>query len=108
MTSGLMAGGAFDVNFMMEQPNRGKRSIGIDLYSRRRSRTALSIGGHRDVFLTSFLPAARQKMKIDVEHIQARNPKIVYVRGSGMGQRGPEPERVGMTRRRTLPVVATP
>ena len=95
MTSGLMAGGAFDVNFMMEQPNRGKRSIGIDLYSEEGLELLYQLVDTADVFLTSFLPAARQKMKIDVEHIQARNPKIVYVRGSGMGQRGPERERGG-------------
>jgi crotonobetainyl-CoA:carnitine CoA-transferase CaiB-like acyl-CoA transferase len=34
-------------------------------------------------------------MKIDVEHLRARNPNIIYARGSGNGQRGPESERGG-------------
>jgi crotonobetainyl-CoA:carnitine CoA-transferase CaiB-like acyl-CoA transferase len=48
-----------------------------------------------DVFLTNFLPDARRRLRIDVEDIRRRNPKIVYVRGSGNGQRGPEAERGG-------------
>ena len=31
ITSGLVPGGAGGVNFMIEQPNRGKRSIGLNL-----------------------------------------------------------------------------
>jgi crotonobetainyl-CoA:carnitine CoA-transferase CaiB-like acyl-CoA transferase len=48
-----------------------------------------------DVFLTNFLGPARQKLQIDVEHLRARNPRIVYVRGSGQGVRGPEAGRPG-------------
>jgi crotonobetainyl-CoA:carnitine CoA-transferase CaiB-like acyl-CoA transferase len=47
------------------------------------------------VFLTSFRQEACTRLKIDVEHIRARNPKIVYVRGTGQGARGPEAERGG-------------
>ena len=31
VTSGLLPGGAGAVNFMVEQPNRGKRSVALDL-----------------------------------------------------------------------------
>ena len=31
MTSGIMPGGAAAINFMIEQPNRGKKSIAIDI-----------------------------------------------------------------------------
>ena len=34
-------------------------------------------------------------MKIDVEHIRAVNPEIVYARGSAVGVRGPEARRGG-------------
>jgi crotonobetainyl-CoA:carnitine CoA-transferase CaiB-like acyl-CoA transferase len=93
ITSGVMAGGELNVNFMMEQPNRGKRSIGIDLRSPEGLEVLYALAETADVFLTSFLPAARQE--IDVEHLRARNPDIIYVRGSGTGQRGPERERGG-------------
>jgi crotonobetainyl-CoA:carnitine CoA-transferase CaiB-like acyl-CoA transferase len=96
MTSGLMGGGSSGIpNFMMEQPNRGKRSIGIDIRTEDGLELLYKLVETADVFLTSFLPAARQSMKIDVEHVRARNPNIIYVRGSGNGQRGPESERGG-------------
>ena len=95
MTSGLMGGSSGVPNFMMEQPNRGKRSIGIDLHSEDGLQLLYKLAETADVFLTSFLPAARQSMKIDVEHIRAHNPNIIYARGSGNGQRGPESERGG-------------
>src|SRR5207302_4008112 len=43
-----------------------------------------------DVFITNYLPAARRKLGIDVEHIRAVNPNIIYVRGSAHGEKGPE------------------
>jgi len=95
MTSGLMGGSSGIPNFMMEQPNRGKRSIGIDIRSEDGLELLYKLAETSDVFLTSFLPAARRSMKIDVEHIRARNPNIIYARGSGNGQRGPESERGG-------------
>jgi crotonobetainyl-CoA:carnitine CoA-transferase CaiB-like acyl-CoA transferase len=95
VTAGMFGGGPAAVNFMIEQPNRGKRSIGIDIRSPGGLEVLFQLAETSDVFLTSFLPAARQEMRIDVEHIRARNPDIIYVRGSGMGQRGPERERGG-------------
>jgi crotonobetainyl-CoA:carnitine CoA-transferase CaiB-like acyl-CoA transferase len=95
MTSGVMGGMGNVVNFMMEQPNRGKRSVGIDIRTEEGLELLMKLVETSDVFLTSFLPAARQKLKIDVEHLRARNPNIIYVRGSGMGVRGPESERGG-------------
>jgi crotonobetainyl-CoA:carnitine CoA-transferase CaiB-like acyl-CoA transferase len=95
MTSGLMGGSGGIPNFMMEQPNRGKRSIGIDIRSEEGLQLLYKLVETADVFLTSFLPAARRAMKIDVDDLRARNPNIIYVRGSGNGQRGPESERGG-------------
>ena len=93
ITSGLLPKGSF--NFMWEQPNRGKRSIGIDLSTPDGLEILYKLVEKSDVFLTSFLPPARQRLRIDVEHIRARNPDIVYVRGSGQGVRGPDAEKGG-------------
>ena len=43
-----------------------------------------------DVFLTNYLPSARQKLNIDIEHIRAASPNIIYARGSAYGDKGPE------------------
>src|SRR5881398_2579503 len=49
-----------DPNPNIEHPNRGKRSLGLDI-SRPDGRAVLyDLARRADVFLTSFLPAARQ------------------------------------------------
>ena len=96
---GLVTAGFFPptggVNFMMEQSNRGKRSIGIDLAHPDGLAVLHRLVATADVFLTNFLPAARRRLKIDVEDIRRVNPKVVYVRGHGHGVRGPDAEKGG-------------
>jgi crotonobetainyl-CoA:carnitine CoA-transferase CaiB-like acyl-CoA transferase len=82
-------------NPMMEHPNRGKRSVGIDVSTPDGQELIYEIAATCDVFLTNYLPAARQKLKIDVEHIRAINPKIIYARGSAFGDKGAEREAGG-------------
>ena len=48
-----------------------------------------------DVFLTNFRPAALTRLALDVDDVRADNPRIIYVRGSGYGARGPDTERAG-------------
>jgi crotonobetainyl-CoA:carnitine CoA-transferase CaiB-like acyl-CoA transferase len=94
VTSGLVpnTGG---VNFMVEQSNRGKRSIGIDLAKPAGLDLLYRLVRGADVFLTNFLPAARRRLKIDLEDVRSVNPQIVYVRGHGQGARGPDAEKGG-------------
>lgn len=82
-------------NTLMEHPNRGKRSIGIDIATEEGQKVLYDIARTADVFLTNYLPAVRQKLKIDVEHIRAVNPDIIYARGSAFGDKGPERESGG-------------
>ena len=77
-------------NTLMEHPNRGKRSVGIDFSTPAGIELIYEIAKTADVFLTNYLPAQRQKMKFDVEHIRAANPNIIYARGSAYGDKGPE------------------
>ena len=82
-------------NGMIEHPNRGKRSVGIDISTEEGQQLIYDIAKTADVFLTNYLPAARQKLKIDIEHIRAVNPEIIYARGSAFGDKGPERENGG-------------
>jgi crotonobetainyl-CoA:carnitine CoA-transferase CaiB-like acyl-CoA transferase len=75
---------------LIEHPNRGKRSVGIDVATADGRELLYEIAKTADVFLTNFLPSVRQKLKFDVEHIRAVNPKIIYARGSAYGDKGPE------------------
>jgi crotonobetainyl-CoA:carnitine CoA-transferase CaiB-like acyl-CoA transferase len=93
VTSGLIPKGGF--NFMWEQPNHGKKSIGIDIKTPGGLELVYKLAEKSDVFLTSFLPDAREKLKIDVEDIRRVNPQIIYARGSGQGVRGPDARRGG-------------
>jgi crotonobetainyl-CoA:carnitine CoA-transferase CaiB-like acyl-CoA transferase len=75
---------------LIEHPNRGKRSVGIDVSTPDGQKVLYELAKTADVFLTNYLPAVRQKNKFDVEHIRAVNPNIIYARGSAYGDKGPE------------------
>ncbi len=95
VSMGLIPGGPGAVNYIMEQPNRGKRSIGIDLATDGGREVLYRLVETADVFLTSFLPDVRERLGIDLEQIRAVNPTIVYARGSGQGPRGVDRGRPG-------------
>lgn len=95
INSGMLPAGAGGLNYMIEVPNRGKRSIGIDLKNPDGRELLYRLAETSDVFLTNFLPAARRALGIELEDIRKHNPNIIYVRGSGHGQRGPDAEKGG-------------
>ncbi len=94
ISSGLIGGGDF-VNFAIQLPNRGKRSVGIDLATDEGHEVLLKLAATADVFVTSYRPGARRKLHIDVDDIRAVNPNVIYVRGSALGARGDEAEKGG-------------
>jgi crotonobetainyl-CoA:carnitine CoA-transferase CaiB-like acyl-CoA transferase len=75
---------------LIEHPNRGKRSVGIDVSKPEGQEVLYELARASDVFLTNYMPQARQKHRFDVEHIRAVNPNIIYARGSAYGDKGPE------------------
>jgi crotonobetainyl-CoA:carnitine CoA-transferase CaiB-like acyl-CoA transferase len=77
---------------LIEHPNRGKRSVGIDVATPEGQEVLYELAKQCDVFLTNYLPQVRQKNKFDIEHIRAANPNIIYARGSALGNKGPERE----------------
>ncbi len=83
------------VNYLMEIPNRGKRSVGVNIKTPQGRAVLSRLLESADVFVTNHLPQVRQRLGIDVEHIRAERPDIVYVRGSAYGPHGPEAERGG-------------
>ena len=95
VTSGYhpMAHGA--PNYMFEQPNRGKRGLGLDISKSDGLGLLYQLVERSDVFLTNFLPDTRRRLHVDVEDIRARNPAIIYGRGTGFGARGPDASKPG-------------
>jgi crotonobetainyl-CoA:carnitine CoA-transferase CaiB-like acyl-CoA transferase len=94
ISSGIIPG-ASGLNFFIENGSRNKRSLGLDLGTDRGREILYTLVEKADIFLTSFTPQARRKLKIDVDDIRAINPKIIYAKGSGQGPKGPEAERGG-------------
>lgn len=82
-----------DVHPLLEHSNRGKRSLGLDLTSPDGLQILYTLAETSDVFLTNKLPSVRRKLKIDVEDVRAHNPDIIYVRGTGQGERGPDADQ---------------
>jgi crotonobetainyl-CoA:carnitine CoA-transferase CaiB-like acyl-CoA transferase len=95
ISSGMIPGGAGGVNYMMEQPNHGKRSVAINLGHPDGRAVLYKLCETADVFVTNWLPGARQRQQIDVDDIRAVNPSIIYVRGHGQGTRGPDADKGG-------------
>ncbi|MGV0790724.1 CaiB/BaiF CoA transferase family protein [Mycolicibacterium sp. XJ1819] len=95
VTMGLVDEGGGSVNYMIEIPNRGKKSIGVDLRTPGGRDVVRELAKSSDVFLTSYLPERRKKFGIDVDDIREVNPSIVYVRGSGHGPKGPDSNKPG-------------
>jgi crotonobetainyl-CoA:carnitine CoA-transferase CaiB-like acyl-CoA transferase len=92
---GGTAPGAHGFVFMWEIFNRGKRSMTIDLNVEGANELLHKLLETADVFLTSLLPGARRKLKIDIEDITSRHPNIIYAVGSGQGAFGPDAEKGG-------------
>ena len=82
-----------DVHVLLEHSNRGKQSLGLDLTSAEGLEILYKLAGTADVFLTNKLPSVRSKLKIGVDEIRAHNPSIIYVRGTGQGERGPDADK---------------
>ena len=107
ISSGLVPGVVGGFNYMIEQPNRGKRSVGLDIANPGGRELLYRIAEASDVFLTNFLPDARARLAIDVEDLRARNPSLIYVRGSGQGVRGGDAGKGATTAPRTGPGVGS-
>jgi crotonobetainyl-CoA:carnitine CoA-transferase CaiB-like acyl-CoA transferase len=82
-----------DVHALLEHSNRGKKSLGLDLTSPDGLEILYTLASTSDVFLTNKLPSVRQKLKIGVDEIRAHNSDIIYVRGTGQGERGPDADK---------------
>ena len=83
------------VHVLLEHSNRGKKSIGIDASTERGLDLIYRLAATSDVFLTNKLPAVRKKLRIELEDIRTHNSNIIYVAGTGAGERGPDADRGG-------------
>jgi crotonobetainyl-CoA:carnitine CoA-transferase CaiB-like acyl-CoA transferase len=94
---GLAASGTVDipsdVHALLEHSNRGKKSLALDLTTDDGLDILYRLAATSDVFLTNKLPSVRRKLRVEVDDIRAHNPRIIYVRGTGQGARGPDADK---------------
>jgi crotonobetainyl-CoA:carnitine CoA-transferase CaiB-like acyl-CoA transferase len=84
-----------DFNFLFELYNRNKRGITLDLRVDEGRAAFDRLIADADVFLTNFLPSARDKLHVTPEDVWKVNPRLVYAKGHGQGQRGPDADLGG-------------
>jgi len=84
-----------DFDFLVEQFNRNKRNLCLDLGAPGGRDVLLRLVEQADVFVTNQLPQVRRKFQIEPDDLFAVNPRLVYARGHGQGQRGPDAEAGG-------------
>jgi crotonobetainyl-CoA:carnitine CoA-transferase CaiB-like acyl-CoA transferase len=78
---------------LFQNANRGKRSLGLDLSEPEGQELLYRLVAQADVFLTNKLPRVRKRLRIEVDDLRAHNPRLVYARGTGQGERGAEADR---------------
>lgn len=94
ITSGMIPG-AKGVNFFVEQLFRNKRSVGIDFTTAEGRDLLYRLVETTDVFLTNFLPEARERLGIAPADLRRINPRLIYAKGHGQGHKGPDANRGG-------------
>ncbi len=77
-------------NYYFESNNRNKRSIVLDLKTRKGMKVFLKLIDRADVFLTNMSIEAPQRMGISPEVLLKRNPRLIYAHASGWGRKGPD------------------
>jgi crotonobetainyl-CoA:carnitine CoA-transferase CaiB-like acyl-CoA transferase len=82
-----------DVHALLEHSNRGKKSLALDLTQDDGLKILYELAATADVFLTNKLPGVRKKLRIGLDEIRQANPNIIYARGTGQGERGPDADK---------------
>lgn len=90
-----MVPSADGLDFLYEIANRNKRNIALDIVDPAGRAVLERLIATADVFLTNQLPQVQRKLHTTPEDIFAIKPGIVYAKGHGQGQRGPDAEGGG-------------
>lgn len=69
--------------------NRNKRGIVLDLKQEAGREAALDLAATADVLVHNLRPAALARLRLDYDHVRARNPRIVFCSTHGYGSHGP-------------------
>src|SRR6202046_1715501 len=76
------------IDYLAEIFNRNKRDIALDITTDAGQSVLARLIASADVFVTNQLPQVHRKLHPTADEVLAINPRIVYARGHGQGQRG--------------------
>lgn len=94
IASGMVASkDGYDFQFQLF--NRNKRGLALDVEVPAGREVFERAVKWADVYITNQLPRVRRKLKTEPEDLMTLNPKLVYARGHGQGQVGPDAEAGG-------------
>ncbi len=82
-----------DVSMPFVSLNRNKRSLVLDLKTEAARRILLELVKTSDVLVHNFRPGVMEKLGFSYEDLQVVNPRLIYARSSGWGDKGPYAER---------------
>ncbi len=83
------------VDYLFEMANRNKRGIALDVTVPAGRDVFERLVQWADVYITNQLPRVRRKLRTEPDDLFAINPKLVFAKGHGQGQRGPDAEAGG-------------
>lgn len=94
ISSGLVAT-VDGYDYMFQLFNRNKRGIALDVEVPEGREVFERLARWADVYVTNQLPRVRRKLRTEPSDLFALNPRLVYAKGHGQGQRGTGAEAGG-------------
>lgn len=88
-----MATGGHEIGPLAYNTNRGKRSIALDLKSPAGIAVAHRLIASADVFVENFRAGVADRLGLGYKQLSADNPRLIYARSGGMGNKGPAANR---------------
>jgi crotonobetainyl-CoA:carnitine CoA-transferase CaiB-like acyl-CoA transferase len=82
-------------DYLFEMANRNKRGIALDVTVPAGRAVFERLVQKADVYITNQLPRVRRKLRTEPSDLFAINDKLVFAKGHGQGQRGPDAEAGG-------------
>ena len=87
--SGAPVDKAGEFSALFISSNRGKRSLSIDIKSDAGREVLARLVARADVVVQNFRPGAMERLGLGPEQLRARDPRLIYVSISGVGDTGP-------------------
>jgi len=75
--------------------NRGKRSLALDLKTKKGQEVARRLAAGADVLVENFKTGDLGRYRLDYESLKAQNPRLVYLSITGFGHTGPRAQEPG-------------